>query len=61
MSSDETQFTKNRIAFRLERSGKWWQLYYQRKSGRWEALSIWSTRAEAFEAAACFVPAQNWT
>jgi hypothetical protein len=54
-------FSRNRIDFKLERAGKWWQLYYLRKSGRWESLSIWSTRDEAMEAAACFVPSPSLT
>lgn len=54
-------FTDHGIDFKLERSGKWWQLYYQRKSGRWESLSIWTTKVEAREAAGCFVPSPYFT
>jgi hypothetical protein len=45
------------IDFKLERSGKHWQLRHLTK-GRWESLSIWSTRAEAMLAADMFIPGQ---
>ena len=49
MSSE--QFSRGGSDFKLRRDGKWWQLYYRRVSGHWEPLSIWSTRAEAKDAA----------
>ena len=53
-------FTHHGIDFKLERTGKHWQLCYQVKD-RWEALSIWSTKAEAKLAADVFSPKGDLT
>lgn len=57
------RFERNGIEFVIPHAptASGWQLYYlNEEAGCWETLSIWASRAEAVEAAECFIPKGRW-